>query len=492
MNPENNFNVNNESLNNDVNNQPVNPVNNPVADNNVSTPVNNSVVTEPVMSQTTPVNNMASQEGITTTPTPVVPEVPVQQPETTPVMPQQMNTMQPNNQLPDMNNQYQMNNQVVQPQPYYNNVAVQPKKSNKTLFIVLGVVAVVIALAAIVGGVFLLKGVLGGKTNLSKPDSVAKAYVEALIKKDYKKAKKYIYIPEGGFVNDDDYLDFITRQDYTKSVVDKNIESVTEVRLASDTAEYSVLTKDKDKVGYTVTVPLVLNDGKWYINESTIYAKDWKFSVPGDTKVTIDGEEVDKKYITGKEEIYDVYVLPAIAKESKHFTFKNDLGQLEQDITATSGGNIKIQMELKNEELVTKAREFVKTMYNGMLEAANANKDVSEVRKYFDGSIDTDAISTYYKNMANLYTGSSGYKNVDIKMTQIIQRKDAQNYISANNVITLNFGYSVSWMWTLMKTDRSMDRYSSIRLKVDGDSFKIYQVTDENLFKTLNYFTNDF
>lgn len=497
MNQENNFNANNnETLNNNQ------PVNNPVVDNNVSTPVNSQVVSEPVIPQTTTVNNVASQEEITApsttvqAPTSVVTEVAVQQSEIIPQQNyQQMNTMQPNVQMTDMNYQYQMNNQVVQPEPYYNNVANQPKKSNKTLFIILGVVAAVVIMIAIVGGIFLLKGKgsIGGKTNLTKPDSVAKAYVDALIKKDYKEAKKYIYIPEGGFVNEDDYLDFITRQEYSKSVIDKKIESVTENRLASDTAEYSVLTKGEDKVGYTVTVPLILNDGKWYINESTIYAKDWKLSVPGNTKVTIDGEEVDKKFITGKDGNSDLYVLPAVAKESKHFVFKNDLGELEKDITATSDGNtVKIEMELKNEELATKGREFVKTAWNDMLAAAASKKDISEIRKYFDDSIDADTINVYYKNIANMYTGSSGYKNVNIKMTQIVPKKDSLDFISTNDVITLYFGYTVNWTWSFMKSNHSMDRNSSIRLKIDGDSFKIYQITDEKLFSWLNQFTNEF
>lgn len=469
MNPENNFNANNnDALNNDINsmnNQPDTQMNNNATE--IQTPQNNPVETP--VAQPQPMMNQQVEQNY-------------QQP---------MNNMQPNNVAMPMNNQYQMNNQVVQ-QPYYNNVN-QPKKSNKTLFIILGVVAAIVLITAVVGGIFLLSGIVGGKANLSKPDSVAKAYVNALIKKDYKEAKKYVYIPEGGFVNDDDYLDFITRQEYTKTVVDKKVESVTELRLASDTAEYSILTKGEDKLDYTVTVPLVLNDGKWYVNETNLYAKDWKLTVPGGTKVTIDGEEVDKKYITGKEGNYDLYVLPAIAKESKHFELKNDLGQLESDITATNDGKTyQIDMEIKNAELVTKAHEFIKKTWNDIITAAAAKKDLSEIRKYFDDSIDTDTINVYYKNMAGMLSESSG-KITNLKMTNVVARKDALNYVSTNDVITLNFGYTVNWTWVFLGNNNySMDRYSSVRLKVDGDSFKIYQVTDDKIFSWLNQFTNDF
>ncbi len=424
-----------------------------------------------------------TNQTVTNQPTPVMP-----QPMSNQAMPNNMNGQYPVNNMP-------MNNQTVQPQPYYNNMPNQPKKSNKTLFIVLALVAVVILIAAIVGGIFLFKGKgsIVGKANLSKPDSVAKAYVNALIKKDYKEAKKYIYIPKDGFVNDDDYLDYITRQEYTKEVVDKNIESVTEVRLASEQAEYSVLTRGEDKVGYTVTIPLVLNDGKWYINEEKLYTKNWKFSVPGGTKVLIDGEEVDKKLISGKEETFDVYTLPAIAKESKHFAFENNLGKLESDITATGDGKVvKINMELKDEELVTKAREFIKTAWNDMAASALAKKDLSVIRKYFDDSVDSDTINIYYKNMASLYKATAS-KNKNIRMTQIIERKGSSNYINSNDIIALNFGYTVNWTWAYLNGfNYTMNRYSHMRLKVDGDSFKIYQVTDEKIFSWLNNFTKDF
>lgn len=511
MNPENNFNANensNQALNNDlnqVNNQPNNqevpvqttdvtqtvsnvapvtevaqPTTNVVPTPTPMQPTNNLEVQTPVTEVSQPVNDTGVQtpvNNVTPTPTPVQPV-------------NNMGTQTPVNNVVMPNN---MNGQVIQQQPYYG-VPAQPEKSNKTLFIILGVVvAVIVLIAVVVGGIFLFK-VKGSKANFSKPDSVAKAYVIALTKKDYKEAKKYVYIPEGGFVSDNDYLDFITRKEYAKVVVDRSVDTVTENRKASEEAEYTIATKDGDEAVYNVTVPLILKEGKWYINEANLYVKDWKLSVPGGTKVTIGGEEVDKKFITTKEGTYEVYVLPAIAKESKKIKLKNDLGELEKDMTPTSDGNtVKIEMELKNDELVNKAREYVKNTWNSISTAAEANKDLSEIRKYFDDSIDTDTINIYYKNMATMFKGSSGYKNINLKMTSIIARPETINYISANDVISLNFGYTLNWTWNFsMGGPRDMHRYSSIRLKTDGDSFKIYQVTDEKLFSWLNNFTHDF
>ena len=58
--------------------------------------------------------------------------------------------------------------------------------------------------------------------------------------------------------------------------------------------------------------------------------------------------------------------------------------------------------------------------------------------------------------------------------------------------IALNFGYKLTYSWTFTNDIREMTRYSKISLKVDGDSFKIKEVLDADLFSYSNQYTKDY
>ena len=51
----------------------------------------------------------------------------------------------------------------------------------------------------------------------------------------------------------------------------------------------------------------------------------------------------------------------------------------------------------------------------------------------------------------------------------------------------MNFGYELTWDY---HGGKSMKRLSSIILAKEDDGWKVYRVTDPELFTWLNYFTN--
>lgn len=137
--------------------------------------------------------------------------------------------------------------------------------------------------------------------------------------------------------------------------------------------------------------------------------------------------------------------------------------------------------------------EYIKKTWNDMYKDYVEGIDVSTAAdKYFYDGISIEEVELHYKKgFENMTKGSSGYKTTDYELIEVVDGKK-ENYVISSDIIKLNFGYKLTWVWTLNKDKRSMTNYSEICLKIDGDSFKIYKVTDEDLFSYSNDFTNKY
>ena len=384
----------------------------------------------------------------------------------------------------------------------------EKKKMSKTAIILIIVgAALAFLLIAAVGGVFTLNKL--GFIHLSfgrdayeakTANDEARNFVNALMKSDNKKAFKCVDVTESDFVTKEDIENYLPKTKYQDIIGLKG--KITNVTSGDGLTSRNVYVTISSGFGESrdtksITVKCVLNDdNRWKVDLTEAYVKDWKISVPGGSTVTIDGKKVDDKYKTESKTLYDNYTIPAIVKSEKEVKISTEsFGEHTEKVTPSSSSSArKIEMA-PNDETINSAYEFVKNTWNAMYKEYVAGSDVSSVAKYFDSSVSQETIDSCYKSGFNSLTrGTSNYKYVNYVMTDVVDRKNYQNYVSTNEIITLNFGYTLNWNWEFPSASelRTMNRYSSIRLKKDGDSWKIYDVTDTRLFSYSNQYTKNF
>ena len=82
------------------------------------------------------------------------------------------------------------------------------------------------------------------------------------------------------------------------------------------------------------------------------------------------------------------------------------------------------------------------------------------------------------------------------KITKIIDNKEEPNMVISDELVKINFGYVLTWRWKYIGANSavkmSMNRYSSVTLKVKDDSFVIHNVEDSGLFNYASQYTRDF
>lgn len=328
------------------------------------------------------------------------------------------------------------------------------------------------------------------------PRSMVEGYVESLINKDYKKAIKYIYLPDNSYVNSKDFEEYIKTK-YYYDIIDKM--KITNIIEEEPTLFNIVLNDNKDNT-LKISINLIertIND--YRIDESDIYITDYMFSVPKNTNVFIDNYEVRKELLVRTSNDDDIYLIPAIGAFKKTFKLVNKLSTKETDVIPSNSNDIiKFNVELNNDELKDKAYSFIKNMWNNMYSGYSKKDDVSNYMKYFDESFDESNVKYYYsKSFKKISTGLTSIgKFQNYKITNIVDNLEEPSLIISDELINVSFGYTLSWKWKFNGADSavkmSMNRYSSIVLKIQDDSFVVYEVPDVGLFNYTSQYTRDF
>ena len=462
-------------MNNEVNNS--NQVNNTL-DNNVNNNLNQQVNPDTVSQVVSP------QVNLDTTSQVVSPQV---NPDATSqvVSPQVNNVTAVNNENTSNVNLVNNPNGTIPPN------GVENKKSKTPIFIIIGVVLVLVVVAVVL--FFVLKG------NKNDPKYVVEQYLTNILEKKYSDNYDLVLIPENNFVEVNEYVEHVQKQEKYQGLNGMEIDEIQDVLVSEENASYNVVLKNEEDVTKNVSISLK-NNKKWSVIEDNLYVENWSIIVPKGTTIRINSKEVPKSLLVDDASIDKnniKYVLPAITMVKKEFLLDHSLQKKTMNITpmSSNSGEV-ILIELTNTELVNKAHNFIKNTWNSMYKDYLGNVNVSDVaNKYFVSSMSIDDVNTYYKKSFDEITkGSSGYKYENYNMANVIVNPNVGNYVINDDTITINFGYTLNWNWTfsLAGEMRTMKRYSKIRLKIDGDSFKIYEVPDAELFSYSNHYKKDF
>ena len=405
------------------------------------------------------------------------------------------NQTQVNNQ--NMNN---VPNQTINTMPNNTLNELKPKKKSNAGIIIL----IIFLLLLVVGGVAAFFIFFKGGS-ISGPKGVAKNYVKNIIDKNYQKNYDLVYLPENNFVDEKQYLNYLDDRDFS-TIEDAKITSVSQTYKNDSEVRYIIQTKNKSGIITKNLLTLKLDyKKKWKVIEDDLYVSNWRIIIPKGTKLYFNDKLASEKLIIESSSIGNLeimYQIPALAKEKYEVKLINDLGTTTKEITPVSSNNgEKIYMELTNTELINRAYEYIKNTWSEMYNAYNSSTNVSDVyNKYVDSdTLDVDSFNTIYTSFKTLIDNQSYLTNKDFKITEIVNREFDDdvfsNYIIDNDKITLNFGYRLNWTqeWNFSGSEsKEMTRYSKLRLKVVGDSFKIYEIPDTKLFSFSNYFTRDY
>lgn len=367
------------------------------------------------------------------------------------------------------------------------------KKGNKIILIT-GIILLCVILFVIY--YFFFGSLSRDGIKYNNPKKLVNGYVESLINKDYKESIKYIYLPDNSFVNRKDFEEYIKTKDYYNDIGDMEISSIN----SDGSNDFDVILKDKSGGTVEINISCVertIND--YRIDESDIYLKDYLFSVPLGTTVYIDDYEVSKELIAKKTSDQEYYLLPAIAKSEKTFKLVHKLSTKEIVVTPVeSNDSYKISIELNNDELKDKAYSFIKSSWNNMWTSYYNKKSIDSVMKYFDEKYTESDVKTYYsKSFKNIRTGLTTIGEFkSYKINNIVDNPNEPSLILNDELIRVNFGYSLNWKWKYLGADSavrmSMNRYSTLVLKIKDDSFVIYDIPDVGLFNYANRYTRDF
>ena len=326
---------------------------------------------------------------------------------------------------------------------------------------------------------------------LSQEEELAVKFVTALVQKDY-----------------DEVLSLLSSSVYSDSpVFAEDIEWAlprTDFRVLNDldaqTAEYStvldhsgnvlVTVRDASGMEESVTVRTEIptdGDGSPRVNGSgDFYRPRFGFRTPGNVQAEIGGIEIDKRYIkqknSGSISMYTDWSIPYIGIKDKEIRVYG--GCFDATISFTpkawsdpqQDGDVRFMPRYQEDDVLQTVRTLWQDMY---ALSQNPETKASDLYAY----IAADAAPGTAQIILDAYRQLD---EKDVKMTQAAFRTDGVTFWANDHCLAVNFGYEVTW-----GSSYHMRRLSSIILAREGETWKIYRVTDSGLFSSLNYFTSE-
>ena len=360
---------------------------------------------------------------------------------------------------------------------------------------VLGIIASVLIIGILISIYFLNTSKNTNSIPYNNPKKLATTYVESILSADFSKTLKCMYLPQDTFINKEDVEKYFQDKSFYKDIDNMKIKNIIET--GYNNYQFTLCDKDDNTFKYNVEiVERTKND--YRVNEKDAYFPKFRISVPKNTQVYINNMLVEETYRKSSNEYDDEFVIPGIAKNTKTIKLENKLGTKEYEILADKdNNNLDLTIELKDEELIKKARNFVKDAWNTMYREYVNGSDTSKIRYLFDEKNTDDTINKYYKNGFNkIKEGTSkSSENINYSISEIVKGND-DNYILSDDIIDISFGYKLEWKWHVKGyksgVNKNMRRYSGIRLKIVDNTFKIYDILDSGLFTVNNEYMKEF
>lgn len=264
------------------------------------------------------------------------------------------------------------------------------------------------------------------------------------------------------------------------------ITYVLDGRSSSDTADIKLI-KNKNKKW------LFFDDWKINVSGADI-VKGYQIKVMKDSKVTVEGIEVNKKYIDKKEsnDSFDVYTMPAMFGTSYDIVIDLPIGiELEDDIYVSKGSSYTYRLSLSSlsKDVQDKLSIAVKTNLQTLYDGVKDHKSFDDIRATFDYK---DADLTTLKDVYEDLIGDIGD---DITLTKIEFKDVTLSSVNIDENGNLYVSFKVTYDYSLSyqsgdetKTHDSNDYdYMDLTFDYVDDEFKLVDASSLNTYFSKYY-----
>jgi len=360
------------------------------------------------------------------------------------------------------------------------------------------IIGAVVAVLAILIVVYL---VIGSKL---KPDVIAEEFFLATINQDAEKLYQYLDVKES---------EFTTKEMFVK-IMKNTVDEDDKVKLAN----YTVGKVQKDLTGLstTVTITYVL-DGKkdsdtmdivlvkqkdkkygiydnWKVStEGLDTVKDFQIKVLKDSKIKIEGLEVNSKYLDkeASNETYDVYKMPAMFATKYKTTITLPMGFDVEDtirVSEYSTYTYSFDEDTLPDKVKKNITDTVKTSLQALYDGAKDKKAFSDIKSTFDyKKADLTRIESDYNSLVSSLDGR-GLTSItfkDVTLSSLRTSSDGSLYAS----IKVTYDYKVSYDDNgETKTHDSNDYdYVYVYLTYADKAFKVIDTSSLNTYFSKYY-----
>lgn len=355
-----------------------------------------------------------------------------------------------------------------------------PKKKKILLGVVVAIILILIVSYTII-------------SNKLSPRAIAKDYFLAVTNVDTDKLYQYMDIEKSEFTNKDIFVKLATRDmdedDKVKVANYKigNVEKSNDGLTATVSISYVLEGEDDPD---TVKVTMVKQKSKKYLffddwrisNNMAVMStkKDYQIKVLKDTKLTIEGIEVNKKYIDKdlSNETYDVYKMPAMFTEKYEMKLALPLGfEVEDTVNVSSYSNYTFKFSEKNlpenlkKQMMETTKSGLQTLYNG----AKDQKSFDEIKQVFaNENVDLSDLQETYTSLSNSLS-NSGLNAIEFTEVTLSDLDLTEDGYRAS--VKTKYKYTISY--TSLGETKTHDSSSS-------DTMYIYYTFVDNEFKIID------
>lgn len=366
-------------------------------------------------------------------------------------------------------------------------------KKNK----IISVIAIVLVVALIT--VYLVLN------NMTKPEKIAEKFFNATMSYDVDAVYKFLDVEESEFTTKE-MLKRISSSDIDEDDIPKVLNyTVAKPVVSSDGLSVTVTITyvvEGDDDSETASIKLVKDKNKkwlffdnWKVSVSgTDTVKGYEIKVMKDSKVTIEGVEVNSKYIDKKEsdDTLDVYSMPAMFATYYDIVITLPIGiEIEDDIyvSKNSSYTYKLSISSLTDEVEGNIKTAVKTnlqiLYNGVKD----KKSFDDIKSSFDyKDADLTDLKDVYEDLVDDIGSSITLTKVefkDVTLSSVSINEDGNLYVSAK----VTYDYSLTYQSGEETKTHDSNDYDYIYLTFDyaDNTFKLIDASSLNTYFSKYY-----
>lgn len=336
--------------------------------------------------------------------------------------------------------------------------------------------------------------------NMTKPEVIAEKFFNALMSYDTDTVYGFIDVDDSAFTTKEMFKK-VSMKDVKEDEIPKVLNyTVGEPRTSTDglstTVTITYVLEGKDKSD-TADIKLVkAKENKWLLFDNwkvnvsgTETVKGYQIKVMKGSKVTVEGVEVDKKYIDKKEsdDSLDVYSMPAMFGATYGIKVALPIGiELEDDMRVRKDSYYKYSLSLSNltDKVEEKIKSAVKTNVQAIYNGVKDKKTFDDVKSSFEyKDADLTDLKDAYEDLVDDINDSITLTKVefkDVKLSNISINSDGKLYVYAR----VTYDYSLTYQSGEETKTNDENDYDYMYFTFDyaNDSFKLVDASSLNSY----------